>query len=61
MSRRSLLLVDDDPTIRVALRGFFRNSGYEVEVANSVKEATEVLQRVVPDAASETTPPNRSP
>jgi DNA-binding response OmpR family regulator len=43
--RRSMLLVEDRPTIRFALSDYFRSRGWEVECAASLVEAEAVLER----------------
>lgn len=40
-----ILIVDDEETIRLALRKFLRSRGYEVEVAGSGDQAMEILDR----------------
>jgi putative two-component system response regulator len=40
-----ILIVDDEETIRLALRKFLRSRGYEVEIAGSGDQALEVLDR----------------
>jgi CheY-like chemotaxis protein len=42
---RTVLLVEDDPGIRDALREFLEQEGYPVEVAGNGREALEVLHR----------------
>ena len=46
---RRLLVVDDDPTIRFAVRVFFENRGFEVFDAESCATAQEAMQREEPD------------
>ncbi|HET6760928.1 MAG TPA: response regulator, partial [Gemmatimonadaceae bacterium] len=38
-----ILIVDDEETIRLALRKFLRSRGYEVEVAGSGDQAMQIL------------------
>ena len=38
-----ILIVDDEETIRLALRKFLRSRGYEVEIAGSGEQAMQVL------------------
>ena len=38
-----ILIVDDEETIRLALRKFLRSRGYEVEIAGSGDQALEIL------------------
>ena len=40
-----ILIVDDEETIRLALRKFLRSRGYEVEIAGSGDQAMEILDR----------------
>jgi putative two-component system response regulator len=40
-----ILIVDDEETIRLALRKFLRSRGFEVEIAGSGDQALEVLDR----------------
>ena len=40
-----ILIVDDEETIRLALRKFLRSRGYEVEIAGSGDQALEMLDR----------------
>ena len=40
-----ILIVDDEETIRLALRKFLRSRGYEVEIAASGEQALESLGR----------------
>src|SRR5205823_14747615 len=40
-----ILIVDDEETIRLALRKFLRSRGYEVEIAGSGDQALEILER----------------
>ena len=40
-----ILIVDDEETIRLALRKFLRSRGYEVEIAGSGDQALEVLDK----------------
>lgn len=40
-----ILIVDDEETIRLALRKFLRSRGYEVEIAGSGDQAMELLDR----------------
>ena len=39
----SILLVEDEPGIQLAIRGLLRREGYETTVASNGKEAIEVL------------------
>jgi putative two-component system response regulator len=40
-----ILIVDDEETIRLALRKFLRSRGYEVEIAGSGDQAMQILDR----------------
>ena len=40
-----ILIVDDEETIRLALRKFLRSRGYEVEIAGSGDQALQILER----------------
>jgi response regulator RpfG family c-di-GMP phosphodiesterase len=40
-----ILIVDDEETIRLALRKFLRSRGYEVEIAGSGEQALQVLDK----------------
>jgi DNA-binding NtrC family response regulator len=49
--RRRVLLVDDDPSVRFALRDFLEGKGYEVDEAETSAAALEVFQSSPPDVA----------
>ncbi|MET0553089.1 MAG: sigma-54 dependent transcriptional regulator [Vicinamibacteria bacterium] len=51
MARRLLLLVDDDPSSRFALREYFELRGFEVAEADSLRAALASFQASRPDAA----------
>jgi DNA-binding NtrC family response regulator len=51
MAARRLLVVDDDPSGRFALREYFELRGYEVDDADSLRAAIESFQSARPDAA----------
>jgi DNA-binding NtrC family response regulator len=51
VSRRRLLVVDDDPSGRFALREYFELRGFEVAEADSLRAALEAFQAARPDAA----------
>ena len=40
-----ILIVDDEETIRLALRKFLRSRGYEVEIAGAGDQALEILEK----------------
>lgn len=44
-----LLLVDDEPGLREAVRGYLEDEGYIVEVASNATQAWELLQQHMPD------------
>jgi DNA-binding NtrC family response regulator len=50
VSRRALLLVEDQPSIRFTIARFFQTSGYEVREAATVQEAVESFRAAAPDA-----------
>ena len=45
LNRSAVLLVDDEPGMRTALRANFLRSGWEVETASGVLDATLAVQR----------------
>ncbi len=47
--RHNVLLVDDDPNVLMGLRRTFRNESFEVLMANSGKEALQMLRTVAVD------------
>ena len=51
MARRRLLLVDDDPSSRFALREYFELRGFDVDEADSLRAALASFQASRPDAA----------
>jgi DNA-binding NtrC family response regulator len=51
VARRRLLVVDDDPGSRFALREYFALRGFEVDEADSLKAALASFQSARPDAA----------
>jgi DNA-binding response OmpR family regulator len=48
-ARASILIVDDEPRIRLALRGCLENEGYEVDEARDGNEAVQVILDSSPD------------
>ena len=40
-----ILIVDDEETIRLALRKFLRSRGFEVEIAGSGEQALQLLDK----------------
>jgi len=50
MSSGRILLVDDEPGIRFAVRDFLQHAGYEVEEAENCAEAIHAFQKLRPDA-----------
>jgi DNA-binding NtrC family response regulator len=51
MSRNRILLVDDDPVVRFAVRDFLESHGMQVTEAESVQMAQEKFRGASPDAA----------
>src|ERR1019366_3400971 len=51
MARSRILLVDDDPVVRFAVRDFLESQGLQVTEAESVQKAEEKLRGATPDAA----------
>jgi DNA-binding response OmpR family regulator len=49
MSKRKILVVDDEKNIRVLFRDELEDAGYEVDVAASGQEALEKIDASVPD------------
>jgi DNA-binding NtrC family response regulator len=50
MAKRRLLIIDNQPTIRWALRNYLESRGYEIAEAESGAEALVQVQRFHPDA-----------
>jgi DNA-binding NtrC family response regulator len=50
MARASLLVVDDEPSVRKLLDSVLRRAGFEVHLAARAEEALELFQRTCPDA-----------
>jgi DNA-binding response OmpR family regulator len=44
-----ILVVDDDPVVRLTTRDFLASKGYEVSVAGGGREALSMLEAVSPD------------
>ncbi|QSQ25446.1 sigma-54-dependent Fis family transcriptional regulator [Pyxidicoccus parkwayensis] len=51
MTRTRILLVDDEPGIRLGMRGFLTAHGFDVDEATSIAEAQEAFRTTRPDAA----------
>src|SRR5664279_123954 len=51
MARNRILLVDDDPLVRFAVRDFLESHGMQVTEAESVQQAEEKFRGASPDAA----------
>jgi DNA-binding NtrC family response regulator len=51
MARNRILLVDDDPVVRFAVRDFLQSQGMQVTEAESVQQAEEKFRGASPDAA----------
>jgi DNA-binding NtrC family response regulator len=47
---RSVLVVDDEPSVRGMLGSVLNREGFEVHLAASAEEASEIFRRVEPDA-----------
>lgn len=45
----SLLIIDDEPTIRILFQYVFADAGYEVRLANNGQEALDALAGAIPD------------
>ncbi len=46
---RSVLVVDDEPSIRTVLRGYLESAGFAVQEADSGSAALDLLRRTTPD------------
>jgi DNA-binding NtrC family response regulator len=51
MTRTRILLVDDEPGIRLGMRGFLSAHGFDVDEATSIAEAQEAFRTTRPDVA----------
>ncbi len=51
MTRTRILLVDDEPGIRLGMRGFLTAHGFDVDEAMSIAEAQEAFRTTRPDVA----------
>lgn len=51
MSGDRLLLVDDEPEVRLPIRRFFLHKGFEVQEAGSLAEAVTAFQAARPDCS----------
>jgi two-component system, NtrC family, nitrogen regulation response regulator NtrX len=49
MSRKTVLIVDDEEGIRESLKGIFEDEGYDVQTADSAEEALSMLKEKRPD------------
>ncbi len=49
MSSAQLLLVDDEPGLREAVKDYLTESGFSVQVASSAREGWELIQQNTPD------------
>lgn len=49
MSSAQLLLVDDEPGLREAVKDYLTESGFSVQVASSAREGWELMQQNTPD------------
>ena len=48
---KNILILDDDRAVRVSMKGFFVDYGYEVYVAKSTKEGKSIIESVEIDLA----------
>ena len=49
MSSAQLLLVDDEPGLREAVKDYLTESGFSVQVASSAREGWELMPQTTPD------------
>ncbi len=49
--KKNLLIIDDDPTIRLTIRAYFERGHYQVHEAATCREAVESVRRGEPDVA----------
>ena len=49
MSSAQLLLVDDEPGLREAVKDYLTESGFSVQVASNAREGWELMQQTTPD------------
>ena len=49
MSSAQLLLVDDEPGLREAVKDYLTESGFSVQVASNAREGWELMQQTIPD------------
>ena len=49
---KTVLVLDDEPDIRLYLETILRNAGFEVMLASNGKEALEILEKKTPDVIS---------
>ena len=49
MSSAQLLLVDDEPGLREAVKDYLTESGFSVQVASNAREGWELMQQATPD------------
>jgi two-component system phosphate regulon response regulator OmpR len=47
---KTILIIDDDDTLRGILAGGLRSAGFDVVIADSAESASQILQRISPDA-----------
>jgi len=48
MSERGILVIDDEPNFTQMLVEYFKNCGYNVEVANNLEDAVAIFTRLRP-------------
>ena len=51
MAKNRVLVIEDDPQVRLGIREYFQTQGYNVVEAVSLQQAEEILTTTVPDAA----------
>lgn len=44
-----ILLVDDEPGLREAVKAYLEDSGFAVQVANNARDAWQLLEKTTPD------------
>ena len=49
MAKNRILIVDDEPSVRFGIRDFLELQGYEIEEAETCKEARQIFNTSRPD------------